>query len=42
MSRIQALHGDTLSDAPLSTRIRRHLAFKDEECLVVRSQVDRA
>lgn len=40
MSNIKALYSDTLSEAPSSPGIQRHLAFNGDECLVVRSRAE--
>ncbi len=40
MAKIRALENDTLSEAPGSPGISRHLAFKGDDFLVVRSRVD--
>jgi quercetin dioxygenase-like cupin family protein len=40
MAKIRALHKDALSEAPGSPGITRHLAFRGEGFMVVRSRVD--
>ena len=40
MAKITALHKDALSEAPPSPGISRHLAFRGEGFMVVRSRVD--
>jgi hypothetical protein len=40
MAKIRGLENDTLSEAPGSPGISRHLAFKGDDFLVVRSRVD--
>ncbi len=40
MAKIRGLANDTLSEAPGSPGIYRHLAFKGDDFLVVRSRVD--
>jgi uncharacterized RmlC-like cupin family protein len=40
MAKIRALHKDALSEAPGSPGISRHLAFRGEGFMVVRSRVD--
>lgn len=40
MSKIQALKSDTLTESPSSPGITRHMAFKGDENMVLRSQTD--